>query len=254
MPTLAKPELAERESPWVIESDRFFQELWLNRVPILKALGFYDERNLQPGEDESKALVQDEETEIKSIAGALTVAAGASEVLPPAKLIATLKQVAKEPNLLKSGLLPEDVEWAIARVYQRSDEKPGTHWQDIWIRKLAFPKGQAQKPEDSNIARAALAALALHVSRKRGRTPHLANQVLAQELGEIFRRSGKRIARQRLPVMRRGKTVIVEGGPFYDFLRLVLPPLRAYLRNRKLAPVTIDTIVRIATDDYKKAR
>jgi hypothetical protein len=53
--------------------------------------------------------------------------------------------------------------------------------------------------------------------------------------------------------MRRGHAVFVEGGPFYDFLELVLKPLRAYLRERKLAPVTTETIVRLIADNFPKA-
>ena len=53
--------------------------------------------------------------------------------------------------------------------------------------------------------------------------------------------------------MRRGEAVYVEGGPIYDFLELVLKPLRAYLRERHLAPVTTETIVRLITDDFPKA-
>jgi hypothetical protein len=47
--------------------------------------------------------------------------------------------------------------------------------------------------------------------------------------------------------------VFIEGGPFYDFLELVLKPLRAYLRQRELAPVTTETIVRLITEDFPKA-
>jgi hypothetical protein len=42
--------------------------------------------------------------------------------------------------LLRQGQLPEEVEWAIARSYQRCDELPGTHWYDVWHGKVAFPK------------------------------------------------------------------------------------------------------------------
>jgi hypothetical protein len=111
-------------------------------------------------------------------------------------------------------------------------------------------------PSDLNIARAAVAAIGRAQSTKKrgGRTPNPANRILADGLGEIFRRSGQRITRRRLPITRRGKTAFIEGGPFYDFLRLVLPPLQAYLRKRKFAPVTIDTIVRIATDQFLISR
>src|ERR1700681_1310344 len=53
--------------------------------------------------------------------------------------------------------------------------------------------------------------------------------------------------------MRRGKLVHVESGPVYDFLELVLKPLRAHLRVKLLAPVTTETIVRRITEDFPKA-
>jgi hypothetical protein len=251
MPTLSKAQLIQRESPWQNASDRIYQELCRNRVPILVSLGYYKEHNLPvPEADPPEALSQDEETEIKPIAGALSVAAGASQVLPRGELIATLKRVSKEPCLLRQGQLPEEVEWAIARSYQRLDELPGTHWYDVWHGKVAFPKGKVEVPTDHNITKGALAALGLAQSAKmRGRPPNLANQILADELGHIFRRSGQRIVRRRIRIKRHGKTAFIEGGPFYDFLGLVLTPLQKYLHERKLSPVTIDSIVRIATEN-----
>ena len=53
--------------------------------------------------------------------------------------------------------------------------------------------------------------------------------------------------------MRHAQVVFVEGGPVYDFLDLVLKPLRVYLRQRQLAPVTTEAIVRLITDDFPKA-
>ena len=250
MPTLSKPQLFERESPWLRESDRFLQELCRKGVPILARLNYYAERDLPvPEADQLEVLVQDEEIELKRIAGALTFAAAASEDLPDAGVIATLKEVSRNRSLLRLGRLPPAVEWDIARHYQRGDEKPATHWRDVWGDQPAIFEGQVEVPTDANIKKAALAAIArIQSTRKRGRTPNSANQVLADRLGEIFRQSGQRITRHRLPEMRHGKLVFVESGPFYDFLSLVLPPLQAYLRERRLAPVTIDTVVRLATE------
>ena len=249
MPTLSKPQLIERESPWRRESDRIQRELCRKGVPILAMLNYYAERDLPvPEADHLEALVQDEETEIGRIAGALTFAAAASEELADAVVIATLKEVSRNPSLLRLGRLPPAVEWDIACNYQRSDEKPGTHWRDVWGDQPAIFEGQVEVPTDANIKKAALAAIArIQSTRKRGRRPNAANQMLADRLGEIFRQSGQRITRHRHPEMRHGKLVFVESGPFYDFLSLVLPPLQAYLRERGLAPVTIDTIVRLAT-------
>ncbi len=249
MPTLSKPQLIERESPWRRESDRIQRELCRKGVPILAGLGYYAERDLPvPEADQLEVLVQDEEA-LKPITGALTFAAAASEELPDAGVIATLRRVSRNPALLRLGGLPPAVEWAIACYYQRWDEKLGTHWPDVWGDQPAVFEGLVEMPTDANIKKAALAAIArIQSARKRGRTPNPANQVLADRLGEIFRQSGQRITRHRRADMRRGKLVYVEDGPFYDFLRLVLPPLQAYLRERRLAPVTIDSIVRLATE------
>ena len=55
-----------------------------------------------------------------------------------------------------------------------------------------------------------------------------AAEILANQSGDIFRRSGQPIRRRREPLMRKGKPAYVEGGgPFYDFLELVLKPLAA---------------------------
>jgi hypothetical protein len=55
--------------------------------------------------------------------------------------------------------------------------------------------------------------------------------------------------------MRGKKVVYVEGGrPVHGFLELVLKPLRAHLREKLLAPVTTETIVRRITDDFPTAK
>ena len=249
MPTLAKPQLIETPSPWRTESDRFLQELCRKGVPILARLNYYAERDLPvPEADQLEVLVQDEEIELKRIAGALSFAAAASEDLPDGIVIATLRQVSRNPSLLRLGGLPAAVEWEIARNYQRRDEEQATHWPDVWGDQPLF-EGLVEVPTDANIVRAALAAIARKQrARKRGRPRNPANQILADRLGEIYRQSGKPVARHRRPDTRNGKLVFVEDGPFCDFLRLVVPPLRAYLQKRRLAPVTIDTIVRLATE------
>jgi len=248
MPTLSKPQLIERESPWRRESDRIQRELCRKGVPILAGLRYYAERDLPVPEADQLMLVQDVEA-LKPITGALTFAAAASEELSDAGVIATLRKVSRNPSLLRLGQLPPEVEWDIACNYQRGDEKPGTHWPDVWGDQPAIFGGLVEVPTDANIGRAAFAAIAKRQrARKRGRRPNAANQVLAEHLGEIYRQSGQRITRHRHPEMRHGKLVFVESGPFYDFLSLVLPPLQAYLRERRLAPVTIDTIVRLATE------
>ena len=91
MPTLSKPQLIERESPWRRESDRIQRELCRKGVPILAGLGYYAERDLPVPEADQLMLVQDVEA-LKPITGALTFAAAASEELSDAGVIATLRK------------------------------------------------------------------------------------------------------------------------------------------------------------------
>jgi hypothetical protein len=93
MPTLAKALLIEPESAWGAPSDKMYQELCQDRVPILTALGFYAKRDLPTPEENSDGVpTTDEETELLPIAGALVAAAEASTVMPTAVLVATLKK------------------------------------------------------------------------------------------------------------------------------------------------------------------
>jgi hypothetical protein len=255
MPTLSKAQLIEPESPWGAAFDRMYLELCRDRIPILTSLGFYAEHDLPPPEENSDAIpTKDEEEELRQIASALTVAAAASTVMPAGVLVATLQKVSKHPGLFFGRELPAAVEWAMACDYQRADEQPGTHWRDVWGDQVGKFAGEVEQPTEANIAKAARAAIdSVQETRKAGRTHNRADQILADRLGEIFRRSGQPIRRRREPVMRRRKLVYVEGGPIYDFLELVLKPLRGHLHERQLAPVTTETIVRLITADYPKA-
>jgi hypothetical protein len=255
MPTLSKAQLIEPESPWGAAFDRMYPELCRDRVSVLTAVGFYAEHDLAPPEENPGAIpTQDEEAELRQIAGALAVAAAASTVMPASVLVATLLAVSKKPGLFFTRELPAAVEWAIACDYQRGAEPPGTHWRDIRGDQVAAFPGEVEQPTEANIAKAALAAtVTVQQSRKPGRTYNRADQILADRLGEVFRRRGQTIRRRREPTMRRGKVVYVEGGQVYDFLDLVLKPLRAYLREQGLAPVTTEAIVRLITADFPKA-
>jgi hypothetical protein len=256
MPTLPKPQLTEPESPWEAAYDQMYLELCRARGPILTALGFYAEHDLPPlGENSNVVPTKDEEEELRQIASALTVAAAASAEMPIGVLIATLKKVSKNPSLFFARELPQPVEWAMAEDYQRADERPGTHWRDVWGDQVATSPGEVEEPTELNIAKAAGAAIArIQTTRKAGRPYNPADQILAVRLDAIFRRSGHQIRRHREPVMRQGEAKYVEGGgPVHEFLELVLKPLRAHLREKLLAPVTIETIVRRITEDFPKA-
>ena len=128
MPTLYKPQLTERESPWGATYDQMHSELCRDRAPILTALGFYAEHDLVPPEENSASVAtKDEEDELRQIASALTLAAVVSEMMPAGVMVATLEKVQSNPSLLLTGELPQPVEWKIAHHYQRGDEPAGTH-------------------------------------------------------------------------------------------------------------------------------
>jgi hypothetical protein len=80
--------------------------------------------------------------------------------------------------------------------------------------------------------------------------PNWANKIVALDLGKVLRSSGQSIVRRRYPEMRRGKLVFVEGGPFYDFLKLILPTLNGYLREQGRSPVTAETVVRLVNEEF----
>lgn len=248
MPTLGKPQLVETESAWGAPSKKIFEELCQGRIAILSALGFYEERGLPiPDAD---FVTREEYNELNLIAGALICAAEAARTMPDAVLVASLHKVQAEPTSFSARKLPVEVEWAMACHYLRADEKQATHWRDVWGDQL----GDVEEPEESNLQKAALAAIeSIQADRKRGRRPNPANQILADRLGKNFRGSDRRIVRNRVPTMRHGELTFVEVGPFYDFLNLVLKPLQQYLSENRLPPVTIDTIVRSATKGSRAA-
>ena len=251
MPTLSKPQLIEPESPWGAPFDQIYLELCRNRIPILTALGFYAEHDLSPPESSDAIPTKDEEELLRQIASALTVAAAACEVMPPRVLLATLQRVAKEPRLFFARQLPQPVERAIALDYQRCNEPPGTHWRDVWGDQAATFPGEVEQPIESAIAKAATAAIArIQNTRKAGRPYNQADRILAIELGVIFGRSGRLIRRRPEPVMLGKRVIYVERGPVYDFLDLVLKPLRPYLWEKLRMKITTATIVRHMTEDF----
>jgi hypothetical protein len=250
MATLYKAQLIEADSPWLEAWDEIYAYLRPTSGPILNSLRFHAERDLLIP-DEAADLTKDEDEEIRRIATQLTHAAACSQVPTDGVLIATLKKIEKTPTLYNSDQLPEAIEWKIASHYQRHDEKPATNWRDVWGNFPETYEGQVEPATDENIARAAAsAAEATQDGRRRGRPPNHANRILADGLGEIFRSSGQRISRCLRPEDRNGGVVYIEVGPFCDFLNLVLPPLRKYLRERELAPVSVATIIRLVTEDF----
>jgi hypothetical protein len=248
MPTIHKAPLTEPEMPMLDIWDRMIKGLIPNARAILDSLGYYAERDLQIPSQES-ALTQEEEEELKPIARALMEAAIMNVQMRDGVLVTTLDKVAKNPSLFFDSRLPAAVQWEMATDYQRSDEQPGTFGMDIWGDEQTRCTHPLETPTEANISNAAEAASRrVEELRTSGRPHNQANRIIADLLGRIFRSSGQSIVRRRESTgkMFQEKVIYAETGPFYNFLELVLPPLRFYLSEQRLPPVTIESIVRFA--------
>jgi hypothetical protein len=250
MPTLAKAELTESATPMLEIWDRMLEGLLQNGRLILDAIGYYAEYDLLIPDTERK-FSEREKTELHPIVRVLMEAAVKSEMMRDGVLASTLKTLAKQPSLFSSGEIPASVQWEIANDYRRVDEKPGTFCMDIWGDSQTRCTYALETPTEANITKAAEAAYRrIEDNRSPGRPPNPANRVVAEGLSKIFRSSGQPIGRRREPTrMHDRKVIYMETSPFHDFLELVLDPLQRHLREHGLAPVTIDSIVRIAIEE-----
>lgn len=252
MPTLYKAQLDEKSS---YATDAVYIREWLSKhqVVVLGRLRFCDEHgklgDFEGGFDnEIQQATNDLLEEISSI---LIEALCHMATIPAGVMAATLGKIAKQPALGLSTMLPGAVVWLLACHYQRGEEKPGTFWQDalhISIKGLEAP----QPSTEFGIRKSAIRAQgAVRQWRRKGRTPIDAHETLAAKLGSIFLRYQPRITRIT-DVGTPGGSISKERGDFLDFVESVLPPLNAILRKRGLAPVTPLTIVRRATQIYRR--
>jgi hypothetical protein len=221
-----------------------YQGLVLRARQILEMLGYYVERDLEVPAPDSP-LTQEEEAELTPIAAALTIAAVEMQRMSVGVQIATLKKLATAPSAVSD--LPGGIQWQLAANHRRNEEKPGEFALDIWGSAQVRAPYIMGEPTPENVARAAEGALKrLESARVRGRPRNPAHEILAERLGPIFRASGRQIRRYRkkLPKPAKVKAIYFETGPFHEFLELILPPLQGFLREQKLAPVSVETVVR----------
>jgi hypothetical protein len=236
---------------WLATWKSMYSKLEPNAVQILGPTGFYERFDIEmPNRVEGRKLGMEERAAIERIATALTIAADVAHQTPPGIVAAWLDRVAKKPGLFRSEQIPPEVHWMIASCYRRGSERPGTHLQDIWGRRRVRFEAKAQRATSSRIARAArLAATSLR--RPHGRPRNVANHLLAEYLGLAFRSFGGRIVRRQVPIDKEGGGVrYAEIGPFHEFLKTVIGPLQEHLKSHGLQPVTIDTVERIATEQF----
>src|SRR5437016_10955449 len=98
MPTLYKPQLTERESPWGATYDQMHSELCRDRAPILTALGFYAEHDLVPPEENSASVAtKDEEDELRQIPTPPPPPPAAPTRSPGAAMLPRRKKVSSTP-------------------------------------------------------------------------------------------------------------------------------------------------------------
>ncbi|WP_109145061.1 hypothetical protein [Bradyrhizobium sp. SUTN9-2] len=247
MPTYHKAQLKETCLPFVEVWTLMRKGLEPVARQVLTLFNFYKERDIESAPEEV-ALSDEEEAELLPVVSALALAAVRSEEIGPGALVSTLGKVRRKPDLFHQGDLPAAVVWELAQDHQRGSEPPGTFSLDIWgDEQIAAPYGPVTPGGEAVAAAAGRAQERIQRKRSPGRPQHPAHEELARRLVPIFLRSEKAITRKWIVVdYRDGKPSYAETGDFHDFLELILPPLRDFLRERRLAPITTESIVRAA--------
>jgi hypothetical protein len=231
---------------------KFYGELEKQGVRILQSAGFYEMHDIKPSVAVAdRKYVGEEKVALESVATALTIAANCAHRTAPGVVAAWLVAVRQKPTLFNSKDLPPEAFDAIAAHYRRGTEPPGTHLQDVFSRRrIKFLEGR-RRATPSNIARAAQAAL-VALPRPRGRPQNTGNWLAAEYLAAAYRSlGGRRIVRHQTTMDLGSKALVVDDGPFYHFLELVIGPLQNHLKAHRLPAVTIETIERIATEQFR---
>jgi len=251
MPTRYKAEAYQPAPAWLFIWNDMYSELEGDAVAILQPTGFYAAHDIVvPAIVEGRKIGSEESAAIGRIATALTIAADGAHRTAPGVVAVWLERVARNPTLFRSRQLPPEVHWVIASNYRRHLEAPGTHLQDVHSPRRVRFEAKPRRPTSLNIARAARMARN-SLRRERGRPRNVANRLLAEYLASVFRSFGGRIVRRQTPIdVAGGGVLYVDDGPFYRFLERVVGPLRKHLDRHGLPSVTIETIERIATEDF----
>ncbi|MET4221766.1 hypothetical protein ABIB00_007002 [Bradyrhizobium sp. LB14.3] len=251
MPKRYRAESYQPAPGWLSIWDSIYSALSTRVVSILQPTGFYEKYDIEGQLANPGPLEAEEKAAIEAIATALTIAAHCSHETPAGIVRIWLEQIARQPVLFRSKALPPEVHWAIVSNYCRGSEPPGTHQQDVFGRRRVRFEARARRPTAANIAKAARRALEQQ-RRVRGRPRSVANRMLAENLAQTFKSLGGRIVRRQMPVdVQGGGVLYVDSGPFLLFLERVIGPLRAHLREHGLPDVTVETIERIASEQFK---
>jgi hypothetical protein len=229
-----------------------------NRDEILRCLNFESEYGPCELKGYDKIRFQEEENVLREIKGVLFLAAAVyvdAGIQAPNKMVATLKAIRKNPTLVLERNIEPGALGELAKHYRRAEEPLGTHFYDITgdcsdqFRQIPA-RLRIQAAVDRAIA-------ALQACATSGRPPAYVDQLLARGLGPIFLRFNEHIGRQSIFIGTKtvnDKEIMVqaEGGPFLEFLQLILQPLNSHL-NDLPAPlsrkwVSAASVARIASD------
>ena len=94
----------------------------------------------------------------------------------------------------------------------------GTHLQDVFGRRRVHFEAKAQKPTDTDIAKAARRALE-NQRREQVGPRNVASRLSAKSLAQVFKAFGGRIVRRQTPIdLQGGGVIYVDSGPFFSLL------------------------------------
>jgi hypothetical protein len=224
VPTNYKPQLDHVGFDWTEHSERIYSALLARKDQILDKSGFNKEFDCIPlsatriVRTEADYLI-DEIGGILALAASVQLDAGYKAVN---RIIATLRAVEKDPDVVRSRNIEPEALGMIAGCYQRGDEPPGTFWYDVYQQDCAEPF------ERSHIERAATQAVEeLQSGMIKGRPAKEVFKVLAKLRG-IYLRFNDTAGRRSVITSINGVYSQVESGPFLEFLELVIEPLNQF--------------------------
>ncbi len=224
MPRHEKPNLSHRRFEFVDEARRIKTDLFENRREVLSAAGFKNEFELGDGQDPFSTEYADDAKDVLSeIAGVLVKTAAIyvdAGNKADAKIAATVRKIAREPELLidhgHAGVEPE-AEGLVALNYQSDCGEPvGSRWYEV-------TEGGATAENIRRTANRAL--LQLETEKRLGRPKNVAREVLADGLREAYLRFRPKID----GASQWKETATPEKQYFRMFVELLLEPLESIL-------------------------
>ncbi len=260
--------LKHRSFKWEEASKQLTLAIKRNRIEILKLVGFWEYWDLDPDRlivhrsafRQDEEIIQEAHEYINELIGLLLKSAaikidGGNQ--PVRAIISTIKGILAEPRLLRRrghnidpGVLGE-----LGMHYQRSDENPGnsdekagTHWQDI-CNIGSTDLTLSKEPSAKDIRSAAKLAIAgLEEQVRQGAPRKISADFLADNLSKMFRRFGHPITRIVDPAEPGLSAPDRERGMFRDFVAMTVGPLNEELKRQGARPYSETGIVKRAVE------